>query len=878
MRVNMAASVTREIANTTGSTMVINAWKVFVGAHVSNSSILFSYYSLEDQSKNVKKFPARSIGTVHEILLREGAEVAQGQTILRLTGCKHPTVMKDLCAECGADLRIYETDTFSESNQASISMVHSVPELKVSQELAMQIGKADENRLINAHKLVLLVDLDQTLIHTTNDNIPNNIKLYGPNSPWYHTRLRPGTREFLENVSKMYELHICTFGVRVYAHKIASILDSDGKYFAHRILSRDECFNPASKTANLKALFPCGDSMVCIIDDREDVWNFSPNLIPVKPYHFFQHTGDIHAPPGLDKTEQDSDDEEDNLLLRVIKSALNKKTNNEIVGDNSANSISRLGQSNSKVDTDEVDDETDNLEQKPGVQSSPNATQVLQNVVTIETKNEFENLKKSAEEESDSTISKALNTDIDISTPKNENSEEVLSNILDEECDTNCEDLSNTNVQSSEENSVKKEDQSDKMIQNGNNVDITKPESNGSSNSKSCKNSDVITSVDSKDDFKKETEKIESDKLISKDKKGDTPNNSEDCQDGLVDVEDTDDYLLYLEEILSMIHKAYYKIHKQTKKLQKPDMKNVVPYVRMKVLKNVNVVFSGVIPTNMPVEKNKAYIVAKSLGVTIQPKLVSAKMAKDPSKITTHLIAVHPGTAKVIEAKKIKGMHIVDVKWLWSCSERWEHVDERLFPLTKVSSNRSSPISRRSPFLEASKKVGSSQNKTSKPELSRYDPVTGKKIQKESNLPIQKPVSFAESYSPLLTFSSADIADMDKEVEDIFNEESDESGQENELLKTREKSSSEESLSNDRPRGWKRKHSERWKDFVMSSKDDDEDQANTQSSSESENGNHSKYLCLDKLDPDSDQSDFDESVGSVDEEMAAAIEREMLNS
>ena len=34
---------------------------------------------------------------------------------------------------------------------------------------------------------------------------------------------------------------------------------------------------------------------------REDVWNFAPNLVHVKPYHFFQHTGDINAPPGLAK-------------------------------------------------------------------------------------------------------------------------------------------------------------------------------------------------------------------------------------------------------------------------------------------------------------------------------------------------------------------------------------------------------------------------------------------------------------------------------------------------------------------------------------------------------------------------------------------------
>lgn len=43
-------------------------------------------------------------------------------------------------------------------------------------------------------------------------------------------------------------------------------------------------------------LFPCGDSMVCIIDDREDVWKFAPNLITVKKYVYFQGIGDIHAP------------------------------------------------------------------------------------------------------------------------------------------------------------------------------------------------------------------------------------------------------------------------------------------------------------------------------------------------------------------------------------------------------------------------------------------------------------------------------------------------------------------------------------------------------------------------------------------------------
>lgn len=150
------------------------------------------------------------------------------------------------------------------------------------------LGLEDEMRLLRNKKLVLLVDLDQTLIHTTNENVERNLKrvhhfqLYGPRSPWYHTRIRPFTMEvttnkpckvakkkktarisltttlilaglfqFLENVSKLYELHICTFGARMYAHKIATILDPERKYFSHRILSRDECFDSRSKTANL---------------------------------------------------------------------------------------------------------------------------------------------------------------------------------------------------------------------------------------------------------------------------------------------------------------------------------------------------------------------------------------------------------------------------------------------------------------------------------------------------------------------------------------------------------------------------------------------------------------------------------------------------
>jgi hypothetical protein len=35
----------------------------------------------------------------------------------------------------------------------------------------------------------------------------------------------------------------------------------------------------------------------------------------------------------------------------------------------------------------------------------------------------------------------------------------------------------------------------------------------------------------------------------------------------------------------------------------------------------------------------------------------------------------------VSEAKRMAGMRIVTPDWLWACAERWEKVDERLYPL-----------------------------------------------------------------------------------------------------------------------------------------------------------------------------------------------------
>ncbi|XP_024082343.1 RNA polymerase II subunit A C-terminal domain phosphatase [Cimex lectularius] len=467
----------------TADTVKITKWKVEEGTIVYDGRILMLYE--ESGGGKQCKMKSKNVGTVAKLLAKEGDTVRPGEELLEIAeGCSHPTVINDLCAECGADL---QKEGSSES-QATIPMIHSIPQLKVSHEQAQLIGKADTDRLIRDRKLVLLVDLDQTLIHTTHDNVPNNIKdvhhfqLSG-SFHWYHTRLRPGTRKFLKRLAPLYELHICTFGVRSYAHTVARILDENGSLFSHRILSRDECFDSNSKFANLQALFPCGDELVCIIDDREDVWNYSPNLIQVKPYLFFKNTGDIHdpslaCPPAANNAE-------DNFLASGLR-VKEKKEKTEEEGKDNGESV------------------------------------------------------------------------------------------------------------------VKKK----KLEKNDN-----------------------------------------------------------------IEVEDSDDYLLYLESILKRVHKRFYRNY--DKKIEGgADVKKVIVEERSEVLKGCEIVLSGLVPLKVPLDESVAAQMAMKLGATI---------AQELGPNTTHLIAAVKGTAKVHQARKMKGVSVVSPHWLIASAQRWERVDERLY-------------------------------------------------------------------------------------------------------------------------------------------------------------------------------------------------------
>lgn len=313
--------------------------------------------------------------TVRRLYKRVGDLIQPDDVLLEYEPCSHSTLMKDLCAICGVNINNFDSSEKKKiSENTSVSMVHSIPELRVSKQVAEDLGRADEDRLLKSRKLVLLVDLDQTIIHSTNQVVPNDIpeihhyQLYGANSPWYHTKFRPYMVDFLKEISKFYELHICTFGARRYAHQISKLIDPKGEFFpSDRILSRDEFFDPRSKTGNMKSLFPCGDAMVCIIDDRVDVWNYSPNVVHVKPYLCFK-TDDINAPEKLsigfknfDTSEKGDDafktESEKTFSNDAPETETAKKSNNTAETENKEKDVQLETEEKLKADDEEEEGE-----------------------------------------------------------------------------------------------------------------------------------------------------------------------------------------------------------------------------------------------------------------------------------------------------------------------------------------------------------------------------------------------------------------------------------------------------------------------------------------------------------------------------------------
>ncbi|KAL1482804.1 hypothetical protein MTO96_033530 [Rhipicephalus appendiculatus] len=931
-----------------------------------------------DAQQQLCKLKSECDGTVDTLVAQEGDVVNPGDVLLKLALCTHPVVMKDLCAECGADLRELGEALPTDTDVASVSMIHNVPELRVSQEQARQLGKADEERLRSLRKL-------GPSGGPRPDPHPHHKQLRTARhegcAPFSAVRtpvaLVPHPCEATDaalpgaGVAAVRAAHL-HLRARPYAHAIAALLDPDGRYFSHRILSRDECFNPTSKTGNLRALFPCGDSMVCIIDDREDVWNFAPNLVPVKPYLFFDKTGDINAPPCaqpestffptpvLDGTLDGLSSLYLSFFRKTLRGAPRREKpaesngtaeKSEAAGGDAIASKGEEGTSEDSAQKEEdspsqsshsdaspgspsatLSEPSGDKDQKPDVvrdadtsakecEEAPEAGDVVQ-------KKDVEKPKESNGTESNPPSvapgeppsgsdqkrdgeEEAMDVEAHSSEETADSGEAGQGNVTSIKSEPGDETPVSSSVPSTKE--PVRNDQEELRAT----VDTTcATESSATTTGNSDGNEDAMADkLASREDAEAVT--VGSSDVMSDSPPSATPErpSSPDGSSGdkspekqRDEDEDEDDYLLYLEEILRTIHCAYYAIYDQMTSEEGgriPDLKHVVPYVRRKVLKGVHIVFSGVVPMNQPAEKSRAWQVAKSLGATV---------SRD----------VGPGVNK---ARRMPGVHVVHPSWLWCCAERWEHVAEALFPLRPPSREGASDRRLQQATISQHPKEPLAEvallheKQVEQPvESPVYDAVTGKRIWRgrertagsgpqaaaagsaptptvSEEWPCTASSSkndhpqLDEKANPYLSMSSEQLLEMDREVEDECSGDDDddvEQSKEN-AEKTQDEESSQdscalggttrnnsdtessaESLSGGEcPRGWsKRRRRKRGRECLT----------------EDEEASQPPKFPRSELPEDSDRSNTERStdewsngsVGSVDEEMAAAVEREFL--
>ncbi len=228
------------------------------------------------------------------------------------------------------------------------------------------------------------------------------------------------------------------------------------------------------------------------------------------------------------------------------------------------------------------------------------------------------------------------------------------------------------------------------------------------------------------------------------------------------------------------------------------------------------------------------------------------------------------------EAKKSSNIHVVTPDWLWCCAERWEKVDERLFPLTK-----SSKVTLKPPAHCTSSEIHAQHQLLPPPAL--LPPMAPGSAFLHRSISTSSD-TLPETMNPMLAFSTEELKGMDDEVagsSDDDNSEDDSEGSSTKEQAGEEggggsggadlrgviqgripqlEDSSDESLDAEEPKGWAKKSKRRKKGYEECNDSNEEDEDN--------NG---------APDDDEDEDDDDEDESDL-ESMAQQLEKEVMEN
>ncbi|KAG2211892.1 hypothetical protein INT47_004579 [Mucor saturninus] len=584
--------------------------------------------------------------------------------------CLHEVKFGGLCAVCGNVIQDEE-----ESQVDQIKMTHKDTGITVSLNEAKRLEQQDAKRLLEARKLSLIVDLDQTILHATwepsiadwvkerketdSQSVKDIRQFTLDGSPLiYSIKLRPGLSEFLKDVSKKYEMHIYTMGTRSYAEAVVREIDPDGTLFQDRILSRDE--NGSMTKKRLERLFPSDTSKVVVLDDRGDVWDYSRNLIQIKPYEYFIGIGDINSPFAQPKKD-------------IIPSA--ESLSKTIVHKQSSttphtNTSDEKNAANDREDPDHKDEA-----------NHKNGLNIKEEPIHKETSihhQEDLNIKEEPNHEDESNHNEEPKHNGDPNHIVQANHKETHHNaepkvkVETDESSIKQNDVNNNTAHAEKDKEDKDDTPAVKEEEGSQSVGTNSIEDTDSSSEKNHDEESADIYSDTEDDEEnapkypppKDDAVFKVPARIQKDTH-------------LPNTHDADDTLRVIRKTLFDVHNIYF--NDLLKRNQKPDVAIILNSLKRKVLRDVNVVFSGIIPLHQTrPEDSWIWRMATSFGANCFHELTGK---------VTHLIAANPGTDKALTARKHGNIKIVTPAWITDSVWNWERLNETdyLLPMADVT-------------------------------------------------------------------------------------------------------------------------------------------------------------------------------------------------
>ena len=223
----------------------------------------------------------------------------ENEKLLILEECKHEMFYCDLCAKCG--YKKTEKDEL-------MTFGFMKNDFSYTKEKALSMEKAKVDDYLTAKKLILLLDLDNTILHCCStlisgeklknlnekymeyiSKIPikNNINRYDS----ILIKFRPYLRTFFKNIKNKYEIFVYTQATKEYATSIIQYVNTNFEkdiLSISRMIPRSLNEDGFAENKSIKNVFPTQEKMILIIDDNKDVWKESGNnFIYIYPYRFF---------------------------------------------------------------------------------------------------------------------------------------------------------------------------------------------------------------------------------------------------------------------------------------------------------------------------------------------------------------------------------------------------------------------------------------------------------------------------------------------------------------------------------------------------------------------------------------------------------------